>query len=101
MDGLSMGYGMTSEGLTICYECCAKQDESYMKRHGKIDLYWNGEHVTNWPRTLKFKPYAISKGKHNIARTREDVWFKFNSKVWHGVQYGEMTQVCHCKETNQ
>ena len=114
LNGLTTGYGMNSnlvilktlkrrllKGDKICFQCCATQDLSYMYRHGKIDLYWDGEKITNWPGTLTIKPYAIKSGKHNIAGTRQDVWFMHNEKVWHGVQYGEMTQIIHCKETKQ
>jgi len=98
--GCGTGYAIQPSGHRTCYKCCAEVDRKYMKRHGQNTLYWDGTWVTNWPGSLKFKPHYIQKGRHNIAGTRVDVWFEFNGKVWWGVQYGEMTQILRCKETN-
>jgi hypothetical protein len=41
-------------------------------------------------------------GRHNIAGVRYDVWFRGpDGHVWWGVQYGDMTQICHCKRTKE
>lgn len=106
------GYGLDKDGNKICYECCAIRDRAEMDRDGKITLYLTYEtfkldgktvllcgsaKVTNWPGTLEYKGY-VTKGKHNIAGSRYDVWFTdHDGKKWHGVQYGENTQICHCK----
>jgi len=83
-----------------CYACMADIDRAYMDQAGRIDLYLHGhEKVTNWPGTLSFKVLTYRAGRHNIARTRTDVWFKHNGYYWHGVQYGEWTQIVHCKRT--
>jgi hypothetical protein len=95
------GYAVQDDGGRVCYSCCAEIDQEYMRSHSRIDLYlckgitglWE---VTNWPGTLRF-PVAPRKGKHNIAGSRYDVWFFFACHMWHGVQYGEWTQICHCK----
>ena len=56
--------------------------------------YWLG----NWPGSIKIIPHHVRKGRHNIAGTRYDVWFTdHKNRQWHGVQYGENTQLCHCK----
>jgi hypothetical protein len=55
--------------------------------------------ITNWPGTLRFRAFAVLKGRHNIAGTRYDVYFRVNGAEWHGVQYGENTQILHCKRT--
>jgi hypothetical protein len=56
--------------------------------------------VTNWPGTLRIPVSGISRGEHNIAGSRIDVWFNGpDGHVWHGVQLGESTQVVHCKRT--
>lgn len=69
-----------------------------MDKHGKTTLYLSNGEVTNWPGTLRFPLWSSKRGRHNIAGTRKDVWFKDGSgNMWHGVQYGEFTQICHCK----
>jgi hypothetical protein len=102
-EGMTTGYGKTASGEIRCFICCAADDKAQMDRDGKIALYLTldptacaGGKVTNWPGTLSF--YCTVKcGKHNIARTRYDVWFKdHNGNRWHGVQYGDNTQICHC-----
>ena len=98
----SPGYGTNEQGQKVCYTCCGVQDEQYMYDHNKVMLYlvqntdesWQ---VTNWPGTLRIDVQLPRKGHHNIAGTRYDVWFTFAGKHWHGVQYGEWTQICHCK----
>lgn len=95
------GYGIDENNNKVCYACCGEQDTEYMKTHDKTMLYLvkreNDWYVTNWPGTLSVKVATPKKGRHNIARTRYDVWFAFADKFWHGVQYGDFTQVCHCK----
>lgn len=93
----------------ICYQCAAERDKCDMIATGKAVLYlttighaWNAPGfrdctVSNWPGTLKFKGRYRS-GHHNIARVRYDVWFTGpNGESWHGTQYGENTQLTHCK----
>lgn len=60
-------------------------------------------YIVNWPNSLSFKvvggPY---RGSHNIARVRYDVWFVGpDLHIWHGVQYGDYTELCHCKRTKE
>jgi hypothetical protein len=99
------GYGQDSEGKRYCYACCAQRDRENMIRDGRITLYLTREDngswwVGNWPGSAKFKVGSYRKGGHNIARTRHDVWFMGpDGKEWHGVQYGENTQICHCKRS--
>src|SRR5579862_3187883 len=83
----------------LCYQCCGKRDEAQMIRDGKATLYLNPGKVTNWPGTLAFvvNAGAIKRGHHNIAGSRYDVWFTGpDGAWWHGVTYGENTQLCHC-----
>lgn len=93
------GFGTDpNTGKTLCLECCAAEDIRIMEEDGRIVLYLTKDTVTNWPGTLKFPVQYQTKGKHNIARTRYDVWFRDAKKaLWHGVQYGEFTQLCHCR----
>jgi hypothetical protein len=54
--------------------------------------------LTNWPGSLQFRAHAMKEGRHNIAGTRIDVWFIGpDGARWHGTQYGEWTQLCHCR----
>lgn len=109
------GYAIDESGVLICYQCCADLDRQYMIEHGRITLYLicepahyakkpqgrktTGE-VTNWPGTLRF-PCHTRTGKHNIAGVRYDVWFRGpDGYEWYGVAYGDNTQICHCRRTN-
>lgn len=98
------GYATTDKGL-VCYECCAKRDRDEMVATGRATLYLtiakDGKNctVSNWPGSLKFTG-GWQKGRHNIARVRYDVWFVGpDGANWHGVQYGDNTQICHCRRT--
>lgn len=102
-----------ADGSILCDECCGEEDRRAMVETGRATLYlsyqdygkrgWLGEKyvsatVSNWPGTLKFHSNLIKVGRHNMAGTRYDVWFKGpDGKDWHGVQYGENTQICHCR----
>lgn len=98
------GYGLDKDNNKICFACCGIKDAEEMDKTGKATLYltkgsdsiW---YVSNWPGTLKIRVQYQRKGHHNIAGNRYDVWFTFNDSTWHGVQYGEMTQICHCRRT--
>lgn len=88
----------------ICYDCCAIRDRAEMDEKGKAVLYLDYDDtlhsymVENWPGTLRFKLDDWRRGNHNIAGTRTDVWFRDRAgREWHGVQYGEWSQLCHCK----
>lgn len=99
----------------ICYACCGKLDRQSMIETGEAILYLTtskgmgsvsagtfGEFsakVGNWPNTLSFN-CSVRKGRHNIAGSRYDVWFTGpDGRQWHGVQFGENTQICRCKRT--
>jgi hypothetical protein len=108
------GYG-DHHGRPICYDCCGAVDAASMMESGRIMLYlttdpkrsavglvssWRQWEVTNWPGTLRFRVRAASLGRHNLARTRIDVWFTGpDGRIWHGVSIGDHTQVCHCRRT--
>ena len=100
---VTTGYGVNKDNQKVCYACCADQDKKDMLQNGKITLYLvtNQEtgcyNVTNWANSLSFKVNNCRVGRHNIAGKRYDVWFTFNNQNWHGVTYGDNTQICHCK----
>ena len=114
-ESISTGYASNDKGDLLCYSCCAENDKKYMIEHGKIMLYLSDKkiepptgdkfghtyyEVTNWPGSLKFKTCQFNEGRHNIARKRYNVWFNGpDGFVWYGVQYGDNTQICHCKRT--
>ena len=112
------GYGWNDtqpDSKPICYECCGKREVASMLETGRatlyltqpersgpsyrLDSYGGRGHavVTNWPGTLKLNAY-VKRGAHNIARPRYDAWFTGpDGKPWHGVTYGDNTQLCHCR----
>ena len=99
------GYGRNRSGESLCYECCADLDRASLRRREKTTLYLTESRdesgrirreVINWPGSLRITPSAVSHGRHNIARTRTDVWFAFEGNHYHAVQYGENTQLLHC-----
>jgi len=106
----AIGFAYDENGLVVCYKCCATIDRQYMHDHGKITLYLTpspspvgsiktGYNVINWPGTLGFRCVRVALGRNNIGRKRIDVWFEDNVLgYWHGVQYGENTQLIHCKK---
>ncbi len=116
--------GYAKDGRTnakICFACCGIMDRETMISEGESDrlplylsenppkdqtyihslgVYANSE-IINWPGTLRF-PAWCKQGKHNIARTRMDAWFDGpDGHKWHGVLYGENTQIIHCKRTKE
>ena len=107
------GYGVDKEGKKHCYACCAEGDKKDMHETGCAVLYltlgeydcnliarydgYNNAKVTNWSGTLSLR-CSVKIGRHNIAGKRYDVWFQFEGQNWHGVTYGDNTQICHCKK---
>lgn len=110
-DGVIAGYGTTPEGQRLCYDCCAWSAGADMVRHGDTVLYLTGPYndrdstktwkVTNWPGTLIFRPTYVSKGRHNMAGTRYDVWFCGpDGHEWHGINIGD-NEILRCKRTKR
>ena len=98
-NGGGTGYGIDRDtGDHICYRCCGIADAESMARDGQVCLYLTNNEVTNWPGSLRFSVWGPTRGSHNIASSRYDVWFIGpQGEAWWGVQYGERTQLCHCK----
>jgi len=69
------------------------------KGHSRnLPLYLSRDEVTNWPGSLRFRVSYQRKGRHNIAGSRTTVYFTGpEGKRWYGVQYGEFTQIVHCR----
>lgn len=92
------GYGVDRNGNKICFDCCGDLDRDHLmllKKKERMILYLTDRGIENWPGTLLIKPTRRKIGKHNIAGTREDVWFDFEGRHFHGVQYGDFSQICH------
>lgn len=98
--GGGTGYAVDSKGNQICYACCAINDGKELDNlqpGQKVCHYWNGKHITNWPGTLCITPTSTTTGRHNIAGVRTDIYFTYNSKSFHAVQYGYNSQIAHIK----
>ena len=103
------GYGINKDGDKVCFDCCGKQDAERLEglpRGGRDMLYlvkndagkWT---VSNWPGTLVIPVYQMTTGRHNIARTRTDVWFNFKGFRFWGVSFGGFTQIVHIKKVKK
>jgi hypothetical protein len=94
------GYGVDDQGNRKCYACCAEDDKQYMRDHDRMTLYLvqrdPGKWVlTNWPGSFEIPVHGVTKGRHNLARTRYDCWVTFEGRTWHFTQYGDNTQIAH------
>lgn len=105
LEGIWAGYGVMPEtGEKVCYACCGELDKQRLlnaKPGDKFYMYLTGNmqygyYVFNWPGSFKIKVFP-RKGSHNFARARYDFWFYFGNKAFHGVQYGDNTQVAHIR----
>jgi|ERR1700724_189225 len=111
--GVVAGYGIFgADGAKVCYACCAIIQRADMIATGKATLYltherfgdhkiaqldnWRDGRVSDWPGELSF-PCRVKRGRHNIARWRYDAWFTVDGQSWHGVSYGDNTQIIHCR----
>jgi len=98
----STGYGRDKNNNIICYSCCGINDAKELTdlpKGKKTVQYWDGENIVNWPASLVIKPYYTTKGRHNMAGTREDIYFRFNGFKYHAVQYGKNSQIAHIRKT--
>ena len=96
--------------LAHCYKCCAEREKARMLETGRADLYLTretiaGGHVrhfaADWAGEIKFRVHTISKGRHNIARTRVDAWFIGpDNQPWHGVNIGD-NDILRCRRVQR
>ena len=88
-----------------CFACCAANDKARMIDTGRAMLYLTTAtpaKVSNWPGSLSFPVSRICRGSHNWARVRYDVTFTGpDSRQWRGTQYGDNTQICHCRRLSK
>ena len=102
-DTFTTGYGYDKDKKTFCYDCCAKNEAQYMRESKRVVLYLvnNDKEVTDWPGHLRFNVTHKSTGKHNFGIKRTDIWFVFENHYWHGIHYGENSDLVYCKQTKQ
>jgi hypothetical protein len=104
------GYGRKpGNNHKVCYDCCAKRDLKELRETGKGYLYlvvpsdkpWKNWKLTNWPGSLEIMPCGWKEAErgHNWGLKRRDVWFILDGHYWHGVLYGDNTQVCKVEKT--
>jgi hypothetical protein len=103
------GYATLDNGYYLCYECCGINDRNKLLNSQPGDRFTqylvfrnDCQFITNWPGTMEITPFTVSKGSHNMARYRYDTWFclkKDNGEklYFHGVTYGDMTQIHHVR----
>jgi hypothetical protein len=98
------GYGIMPNGKKVCCSCIGEMDRAEMsnaKKGDRFTMYLTMEggkaKVTNWPASFVIPVGYVAKGRHNFARVRYDVWPRINGREFHGVQYGDNTQICHLR----
>jgi hypothetical protein len=86
-DGCGIGYGIDKNKHKICYACCGENDKKELlkaKPGDKFTFYYSGGMVTNWPGSLKIKPYYTKENGHNWWNVKRiDLWFTLDgNKFW-------------------
>lgn len=103
------GYGKDRDSNIVCYDCAGKMDADTLEslKPGEwMDLYLvndvDGNYwVQNWPGSLKFNIYPPHTGKHNLSGIRYDIWFFFRNNRYHGVKYGNNTEIVHIQKVRR
>lgn len=112
-NGGAAGYAKRGNGDKVCFDCCGRSDAQLLRetKPGErvaMPLYLqcepysrNGSRrslgfVTNWPNTLRLRCHTRT-GSHNWGIARYDCWFAFDGSEFHGVQYGDNTEVVHVR----
>lgn len=57
------GYGVDARGKTRCYASCADADRTEMLRTSRTILYFHDEQIINWPGSLRFDAFNITRSK--------------------------------------
>lgn len=105
----------TEDGnLPICRTCADARHLADLRADGKGMLYDCDSYLT-LAGTIKLQPWSrygwgqkpvhrkADRKRHNIARWRYDTWFRLpgDEFIWHGVRYGDNTQILHCRRTKR
>lgn len=93
------------DGRHVCFACSALGEALAMRATGKAFLYDDDSSalgfVTDFGGKLRLPVTKRTRGKHNIARTRTDVWFQdLDGARWHGVRCGDNGTYLRCKRVN-
>lgn len=111
-DGCTTGYAVLPSGERVCYDCAAQIELADLLIHGNGYLYlsnncagkgtWHGWQVSNWTGKICAHVVAVTRGRHNIARSRYDAWFVLpgDDCLWHGVNIGD-SQILRCRRTKR
>ena len=100
--GISAGYAVDKDGNHYCYTCSSKHEEQTLRElpiGGKTYLYLTFDKencrwkLQNWTGLLSIPIYSVKRGRHNFAGNRYDFWFVYHGNTYHGVQYGDNTEV--------
>ena len=92
-------YGMNGKGEKFCYDCCGvleKRQLLELRPKETLVFYLSEHEVTNWCGTMHIK-CTVKEDRHNIAKVRRDCWFKLGGNCYHGVQYGNSSELCYIK----
>ena len=103
-NGIVGGYAVERDGNRYCFKCAAKREAQVLRELAvgeSIHLYLvvrNGEWcVQNFTGLLSIPIYYIKAGRHNFAGIRHDFWVEYHDNIYHGVVYGEDTQLARVK----
>ncbi len=95
---------------TICFGCYTRIDIDNMRITGKGILRLHREdtlpseplrYTMRNLGTLRLPVNRIITKNYVKHSTRRDIWFDLYDQIWHGVQYGDFTQLCHCRRLKQ
>ena len=99
-NGFSTGYGINDKGEKICFACCGKKDEKYLREHGVLSGYFSGKdgkyEFSNWPGTFRLPVLSYRKSYHNFVGKdgRIDFWVVFEGNTYHGVNINHASNEC-------
>lgn len=100
--GIGTGYAVDKDENHYCYTCCAKQEEQTLRElpvgektylyltEDKPNYRWK---LQNWTGLISIPIYSVKRGRHNFAGIRYDFWFEYYNHEYHGVRYGDNTEV--------
>ena len=99
-DGMFTGYAVLWDGRKYCYQCSAEVDAQRLRglaigesMHLYLVVRNNVWRVNNFTGLLSLPVYRIKFGRHNFAGIRYDFWFIYYKQKYHGVVYGDDTQL--------
>jgi len=94
------GYGIDNNDKKKCYTCIGENEKQELRNSkigDKFYGYFSNDHYTNWPSSLKIKPYYKKESRHNWGCIRTDFWFNFEGKAFWGYQIGENNEIARIR----